>query len=58
MLWKPVWFFSCNPKNNFIFSFGYLKRTLAVSKVLGGFFFSSEAVSYLDRPDRIFEDME
>ena len=31
-----------------IFSFGYLRRTLVVLKVLGGFFVSSEAVSDLD----------
>ena len=46
------------PKKQLIFLFGYLRRIVVVSKVLGGFFVSSKAVSYLDRPGRTFEDME
>ena len=47
VLWrKPIYLFEC------------LRGTLAISKVLGGFFVSSETVSYPDGFDWTFEEMQ
>ena len=41
-----------------IYLFGCLRGTLVVTKVLGGFFVSSESVSYPHLSGRKFEDMK
>ena len=56
MRYKPVWLIEAAPKTFFLF--GCLKETLAVSKVLGGFFFSSETVDRSDGSGRKFEVRE
>ena len=40
-----------------IYVFGHLRGTLVTSKVLGGFFVSSEIVSYPDESGRKFENI-
>ena len=58
------WFFPCLSLGYFgaalktIYLFGCLGGTLVVSKVLGGFFASSETVGYPDGSRRKFEDIE
>ena len=57
-LWKPVWITWSRTALKTIYLFGCLRGSLVISKVLGGFFVSSETARYPDGSSRRIEGIE